>query len=324
MRPPDHQELLRRLLRDTDVTVRTAALNSVGPLDGALADAVVAGVDEPTTLQAALNASRRLGPPALALAADRLVAPGPVQPRLSRLFGSVDVTASDAAAILGPLAGHPNRTISIAALAALARHGATVEAQVLDRLLEDDAELTACALAAATSMTEQDDAVLRSLDDLRTLLRDRVLAVLAVRYGEERIASARRALASPDGARRALGVEMLLVSITHADATLVDPVVRDDLEPAERLRRLRTATDVLERDRSAWLADIVLDHEHRWTSTWMQAVALHAELASNVNTAARHARGIHITSQIPATPAHRALAEVALVATATADAESPE
>ena len=86
-------------------------------------------------------------------------APGPAQPRLSapvrRRRRHAPASCRDPRA-----ARRAIRTarMSIAALAALARHGATVEAHVLDRLLAEDAELTARALAAATSMTEPIDA----------------------------------------------------------------------------------------------------------------------------------------------------------------------
>ena len=184
-------------------------------------------------------------------------------------------------------------------MTALARQGAVVEGTVLDGLLADDAALCAHALAAANSMAPDDGAVRRALDDLLALVADHALAVLAVRHGEERIAAARRALASADGQRRALGVEMLLVSITRAEVALVEPVVRDDLDATDRLRLLRARTDVPDRDRSGWLADLAIDPSRRWRSPWLQAVALHAELASAPAVAAVHARDIGRTQPSP-------------------------
>ena len=320
--PPDRRELLRRLLRDADVTVRTAALNSVGSPDGALVDDVVAGLDDPSTMQAAIGASRRLGLPALSLAADRLLEADPPQPRLLRLVDAVDVTASEASVILMPLVDHPNRAVSIAALASLARHRVSIEAPILDRLLGEDVALAERALVAAGSMTAADAAVLRSLDDLLATVRDRVFAVLAVRYGEERISAARRALASPDAAQRALGVEMLQVSIPRADAVLVDPVVRDDLDRTERLHRLRARAHEPERERAGWLADLALDRERRWRSPWLQAVALHAELVSDPAVAAGHAAAIDTIPQVAPTFADHALAEVVLAVSVRPDGPS--
>ena len=168
---------------------------------------VVDAVDDPAAAQVATDASRRLGRPALALAAARLAGPGSASPRLLRLLAAVDVTPSDAVEILEPLVAHRDRRISTGAIAALARHGASVDSPTLDRLLTEDVELSAAALAAATTMTDADHLVRRALDDLVEVLRDRVLAVLAVRHGEHRIVGARHALSSPDRARRALGVE---------------------------------------------------------------------------------------------------------------------
>ena len=99
-------------------------------------------------MQAAIEAARRLGTPALELAARRLGEPGPLQPRMLGLVGAVDVPAVEAAAIVTPLVDHPDRIVSIAALDCLARHGARVAEPTLDRLLADDAELAARALAA--------------------------------------------------------------------------------------------------------------------------------------------------------------------------------
>ena len=314
--PRDRPELLVRLLHDADASVRIAALNAVGPSDGRLAGEVVVGLDDPATMEAAIEASRRLGAPALVLAARGLVDPGPLRTRMLRLIGAVDVPAADAAAILTPLVDHPNRIVSIAALHCLARHGVTIAEPTLNRVLAEDIGLASRALSAASSMSEADDAVLRALDDLLTTVRDRVLAVLAVRYGEERISATRRALSSPDGGRRALGIEMLHVSITRAEAVLVDPIVRDDLDITARLRRLPARAREPERNRSWWLADLALDGEGRWDSTWLQAVALQVELVADPDVAARHARIIEGTPHIPPSPADRALTEVALAASA--------
>ena len=136
--------------------------------------------------------------------------------------------------------------------------------------------------------------LLRALDDELQVARERVLAVLAVRHGEDRIGGARRALSSPDGQRRALGVEMLQVSLSRREAALVDPVVRDDLAASERLRRLRALVEVPQRDRAAWLTDLAVDDERRWASPWLQAVALYTELLSAPAIAARHAEGIPV------------------------------
>ena len=234
-------------------------------------------LDDPATMQAAIDASRRLGRPALALAA--AVWPGrPASPRLLRLVDAVDVTPADAAAS----SCRSSRTRTVASPSppsppspATARQ---IEAPTLDRLLAEDV-----VLRRRARRSDDDDRrrhlVRRALDDLLGVFRDRVLAVLAVRHGEERIAGARHALSSPDATRRALGIEMLQVSIPRAEAALVDPVVRDDLEDRAS-PPLATLLDVDERERAGWLADLALDPASRWRSPWLQAVALYAELVS--------------------------------------------
>ena len=301
LHPPDREATLRMLLTDRNVAVRVAALGSVGARDGGLGEVVLAALEDPATVEAAIDAARRLGPVALELAAGRVLVPGPVPPRLLRVVETVDAPAAAVTAILVPLVTHPDRRVSGAALAALAHQGAVVEGTVLDGLLADDAALCAHALAATSSMTSDDVVVRRALDDVLAIVADRALAVLAVRHGEARIAAARRALASADGERRALGVEMLLVSITRAEVALVEPVVRDDLGASDRLRLLRARTEVPERDREGWLADLAIDPSGRWRSSWLQAVALHAELVSAPAVAAdarsRHRRDATIRSR---------------------------
>ena len=59
--PGDRPELLDRLLRDPDASVRIAALNAVRSSDSRTVDDVFAGLGDPATLPAAIQAARRLG-----------------------------------------------------------------------------------------------------------------------------------------------------------------------------------------------------------------------------------------------------------------------
>ncbi len=146
--PVHRSDLLRQLVLDPDASVRVAALNSVGSADDELVEAVLVGLDDPATMEAAVDASRRLGAAALSAAARRLAEPGPFQARLLRLVGAIDAPPDLSAAILTPLVDHPDRTVSLAALVGLARHGVSVDERVLDRLMADDVGLAAHALAA--------------------------------------------------------------------------------------------------------------------------------------------------------------------------------
>ena len=311
----DRAGLLLPLLDDPEAPVRVAALEAVRPGDVDVVEHVIGALDDPATVDASLDASQRLGAPAVAAAAARLASPDAGRPRLVRLVAAGDVTVPEVLALVTALVDHPDRTVSTAALGAIARGGGTVDAATLDGLLAAEAQLAARALAASVTMTDADAPVVRALDDELWSGRQRVLAVLAVRHGEDRIGGARRALGSPDGARRALGVEMLQVSLSRREAALVDPVVRDDLAATERLRRLRAVIEVPSRDRSVWLADLAVDPEQRWASPWLQAVALHTELVSAPARSAEHAEHVTVVAD---GAAERALAEVASCAGARA------
>ena len=117
------------------------------------------------TVDAALDASRRLGTPAIASAANRLSMPGPIDQPLVRLVAASDATQPGVHSVVAALVTHPDRSVSIAALGAIARAGATVEAHVLDELLGQDAGHSARVLAASTTMTDGDAMLLRALDD---------------------------------------------------------------------------------------------------------------------------------------------------------------
>jgi hypothetical protein len=310
--PADRDGLLRRLLDDADVTVRVAALDAVSSKDVGLVDVVLARLDEADTVDAVQGALSRLGAPALALVVEHVTTAHALSPRLVRLLGSIETTPANAAALLVPLVVHDERSVSVAALSGLARHRATVDPALLDRLYSDDAQLSAWALAASASMGAGDESVIRALDDVVRDVAERVVAVLAVRHGVERLDGARAALASSDPARRALGVEMLQVSLPRGHAVVADAVLRDDVPAAERVRRLHPVATAPVRDRAAWLEDLVLDPDGRWSSPWLRAVALDAELRSDPTTAARHAVAIDGTVAAPANPA---LTETVVAAT---------
>ena len=107
LHPPDRQELLRGLLADSEAAVRVAALDAVAPDDAGLAALVVSAIEEPTTVDAALDASRRLGAPAIASAANRLIAPGPVDQLLVRLVAVSDATKREVHTMVAALVTHP-------------------------------------------------------------------------------------------------------------------------------------------------------------------------------------------------------------------------
>ena len=112
-------------------------------------------------------------------------------------------------------------------LTALAAAGADPApiAPALDRTLRADTEHFA-RCAAVRQVVGAGSELAHALHDELELLRRRVLALLAVRYGAERIGAAANRLDSDRDDRRSLAAETLDVTLTPADAVLALPLVR--------------------------------------------------------------------------------------------------
>lgn len=274
----DQATLLGPLLRDPDASVRAAALDAIGAAEVDLLDDVLAQLADPASVEPAQRALARIGEPALMWAAAHLASVGshsPASMRYTRVLHTASAISREGRAALMDVALHPDLDVSAAALTTLARLDRPVEASIVEELRRD-ARLAACALAASQALEPGDDAVRRALDDLLATIRSHVFALVAVRVGAERVAGARRALDHPDGSQRALGVELLQVSLLRPEMALVELLVVGELAPDERLRRLSSVVEVPRFDRSGWLEDLVRDPEGRWRSTWLAALALDA------------------------------------------------
>jgi HEAT repeat protein len=270
------------LLVDDETTVRLTALSSVGCDDVAMVEPIVAALGHTATAAAAGRALGRLGA-AVAPALDAVLAAGstptPIALRLVRACGALD--DERARAVLRNRLDDPDRVVGLAALDAL--RGATVDQPLeadLDRVLHDGATHAARALAAISTLGVQDhDSLGRALADEVDLARRRVIAVLAVRHGAE-ASNAVQALGSPDRGRRALALESLEVTMTRDEVLLGLPLVRPDLDPANRLAALLRVIDAPTRDRRAWLDDLVTDTDDCWRSPWLRACATEARSPS--------------------------------------------
>jgi hypothetical protein len=139
-------------------------------------------------------------------------------------------------------------------------------------MLQTDAEHAARCLAARSAV-EPAPVLERAIRDELDLLRQRVFALLTVRYGSDAIHPAALGLAGAHDDRRALAVEILEVKLTRDEAALVVPVVRADLPEADRLRMLQRAFAVPAGDRSSVVAEIAADADGHWRSSWLQACA---------------------------------------------------
>ena len=139
----------------------------------------------------------------------------PVPAATVRLARGVRNASPEAAVdCLGPHVEHPDRELGLAVRSALAAAG--VEAAPLAADIEPglraDAEHAARCLAALAAVTPA-PLLERALRDELELLRERVLALLAVRHGAEAIHLVALGLASDAESRRSLAIEMLDVTL---------------------------------------------------------------------------------------------------------------
>jgi hypothetical protein len=269
---------LADLLRDPDPTVRAEALAAVRAGDAGLAHEVIAALEDPATIGAAVAALGRLGDailPAVATALAEASVPVPVA--TLRLVRAVrNASPDNVVACLDAHVEHPDRELGLAVLSALGATGvdASPLATSLERTLRGDSEHAARCLAALAAV-EPAPLLERAIRDELELLRQRVLALLAMRHGAETIHSVALGLASDVEGRRSLAIEMLEVTLGRAEATLALPVVRADLPDDARLRSLTSGGAPAGADRAATLADLMEDTEWHWRSPWLQACAIY-------------------------------------------------
>jgi hypothetical protein len=269
---------LADLLRDPDPAVRTEALAAVGAGDAGHVCEVIAALDDPATIGAAVPALGRLGDAILpAVAAALANAPVPAPDATLRLVRAVRNASPDGVAVcVGAHVEHLDRELGLTVLSALGAAGAEASplAASLDRTLQADSEHAARCLAALAAV-EPGPLLERAIRDELELLRQRVLALLAVRHGAETIHFVGLGLASEVEGRRSLAIELLEVTLGRAEATRALPIVRTDLPDDSRLRSLISVGARASADRAATLADLMLDDERHWRSAWLQACAVY-------------------------------------------------
>ncbi len=269
---------LTGLLRDPDPAVRADALAAIGIADTAHIEAVVAALEDPATCGAAVAALGRLGDAVLPNVATALAtATAPVPAATVRLARGVRNASPDAAmACLGPHVEHPDRELGLAVRSAIAATGAdgTPVAADLERALREDAEHAARCLSALAAVVPA-PLLERALRDELDLVRQRVLALLAVQHGTEAIHLVALGLASDAEGRRGLAIEMLDVTLGRSEAALASPVVRTDLPDDLRLGQLAAVAPDAPADRAAAIADLIEDAQGHWRSPWLAACAVY-------------------------------------------------
>jgi HEAT repeat protein len=268
---------LRGMLGSGDHAVINAALAAIRlPDDRALLADAVAHLDDRSTAGAAVDALVRSGAAGLDLADDvlsgrvRLGQHGHEQlARVCRMIGG-----SSAEAVLSRHAGHRDREVGLAVLTALAALGAA-EVGATDAVIRADLEHATRVLHALVVIEPITSAgVLRSaLWDEGELLRQRILAGLAIRYGAEELGRIGFQLAQKSPRVHALALEWLevtLVGIHRAAVALLEP----DLTADRRLGILTRWFPVTPSTPQSILLSLAEDLDDRWRRPWITACAL--------------------------------------------------
>jgi hypothetical protein len=229
-------------------------------------------------MSAAVAALGRLGDAALPrIAAVLAETSGQPTPATVRLVRATRAASPDQAAMcLFPYIEHRDRELGLAVLTALAtaRADPAPIAAALDRTLRADAEHFA-RCAAVRQVVGAGSELAHALGDELELLRRRVFALLAVRYGVEEIGAVADRLDCDTDDRRSLAAETLDVTLAPADAVLALPLVRTDLPLPFRLQQLAAVAPVTPTDRAAVLEDILSDGQGHWRSDWLRACAVY-------------------------------------------------
>jgi hypothetical protein len=272
------RSMLVALLNDPDPKVRAAALDAVVPEDAGEEEVVrrvVTALEEPRTAGSATAAIRRLGNSAVPLLAAAVGRDGASR-RPPLIRAAANAAAEHGLAVIEPALRDGDRVVVLAALDALdsANGAGVVPPDFLDEVFHDAAAHAARALAARTSLLSSDGSLQRALEDETDLARRLVIAVLALRHGNQ-VRDAVRVVDGAVGQRRALGIEALDVLISREEAAVALPLVRRDLAPEEQSAALgHVQPDP--RSEEEWIADLAEDPEGVWRSSWVALCARHA------------------------------------------------
>ena len=290
---------LRRLLADPQPEVRIAALGAVDwSVDRDLADAVVGLLERSSCSGAAVEALVRGGEASLPWVdagllegAGRPGGPGrpsgpagPGGPRqvqllLTRVCRSIG--GPEATAVLRRHARHPDRDVGLAVIGALGSCLPQVpfegDARLGTELVESDLRHATRVVQAMRMLSGAPSAatLCAALADELDLLRRRVLAGLALRYGAEALDRVRLQLTQRSSRDHALALEWLEVTLIDSDRAaiaLLDPGLSDDA----RLRLLVRSFPLPTATPEQTVHDLAHDPHLHWRRPWLAACALFA------------------------------------------------
>lgn len=280
---------LRSLLADSDADVVNAALSAVGQADSKLFDLVVRLLENPRTAGRAVDALVRGGDVAIAHCDEGLGGWSDLGRRGQELLARVcrQHGGEHAARVLRSHVGHHDREVGLAVMIALAALGPPIHptpdlARSTTPAAPDEGDFGALVsgeFEQATQVLRLLGAVppstalhLALLDEFR-MVRRRVLAGLALRYGSDGIGRVEFQLALNDFRMHALALEWLDVTLLAPDKlaiTLVDPSLSSD----ERLRSMSRGSPIDALTLTEAVTDIIENRGHKWQSPWLISCAL--------------------------------------------------
>ncbi len=272
------RDALPPLLSDPDVIVVQAALRAVRwPTDASTLDVVVAHLEDRRASAAAVEALATGGPVVLDVVDQRFS--GAL--RLSR-FGQQQLVKvcrirgdDDTLSALLRWIGHDDREVGLAIAEALATWGSAPTDERVSDVIRGDLRDATHALRALSVLggPPGSEMLARALGDLLSLLRRRIIACLAIRYGADNMSKVAFQLAQHDMRMHALAMEWIDVTLTGVDraaAAILDPA----LVPHERLRLLEREFALPSLDAPEILRDLIDDPDRRWRRPWIAACAL--------------------------------------------------
>jgi hypothetical protein len=265
---------------------------------------IIGSLHDTATRSAALAALQAYGPALLPHVAAALDDKGEYTlddiKRLVRVCGQIGGT--DAIALLRRYLLHPQSDIQeqvVVALNVCSFQAEPDEHPAIYQSLQQQTDYAAAILAVQRDigMEETVSTVRQALQDEYNRVRRRLFYLLSLLHDSRAILRAEEQLTRGAEGTQALALEMLDVTLSTEEKTLVLPLVEMHLTPAQRLQELPQSMQAPLRDRETWLAEIISNRSGMWREPWLQACAIytaakldltaHLEIQTTIGEAAR-------------------------------------
>ncbi|PID73319.1 MAG: hypothetical protein CSB33_04485 [Desulfobacterales bacterium] len=270
---------LLKLLKDDDLSVRSAAITASGKLrNPRLLPALIRNFEVVELNNVVVSGITAFGPdilPELEIAFDREDQTRTIRIKLVRIISRIG--GNQAIAILKRKIDFSEEEIRSQVLSALVNCRYQADMRDIDRIQErirNEAADAAWSLAVLVDVGEQEDVLLlsRSLQSEVNKNRDRIFHLLGMIYQTDSILQARVNLKSDSRDRQANAVEVLDNLLPQEMKTIVFPLV-DEMPASQRLSRLVTLFPQKRLSRHERLKEI-LARSQQWTSAWTKTCAL--------------------------------------------------